>query len=292
LVLSAQRSGSSAVAGALHRLGVDMGEGHLQVADILNPSGYVEDLRVARINKSVAGSGYEVRWGEVKPRHVNLYRAWIEKRATAPIWGAKQPRFVFTFNSIAPLFAELSVDLRVVVARRNVEAIVRSFHSYTGKAYGGRWRMREEEARAHVMKFVDALEWQLERWDGPIYEVDYDQLLAEPVSELLGLHDYCYEDLDVPDHERVVTPALNWLDAELRHHYVGDRPDVGQDDGDDGGESSAPLGWTRKRPCRGCGGRNKERVDEEREPAPAVDVEPADEPEPTAEPDPDVDGDG
>ncbi len=58
MVLSTLRSGSSCVAGALHRLGVDMGAGHFQPADTNNQAGYYEDLRWQAVTKEITGGRY------------------------------------------------------------------------------------------------------------------------------------------------------------------------------------------------------------------------------------------
>jgi hypothetical protein len=130
--------------------------------------------------------------------------------------------------------------------------------------------MSEDQARAHMKKWRKALLWQLGTFPGVVYQVDYDCLMDEPVTELLALHDYCYDGLDIPGHKRIVAPALSWLDRELRHHKNADhRPDDGPDGGDADAKRGVASGWTRKRPCRGCGGRKSERVDVEREQAPA-----------------------
>jgi hypothetical protein len=244
-----------------------MGEGKLQQADELNVRGYYERLDFQRITKTIAGSGYDVRWGKAQPTHLAAYRRLIEVCSKAPIWGIKNPRMAYTFNYIHPLLKEAGVDTRVVWAHREFESVVASFHHHTQVAYGGRWPMSEAQARAHMEKWRDAVEWQLEQWDGPVHCVDYDQLLNEPVTELLNLHDYCYDGLEIEGHKRVITPALNWLEKGLRHH-VNHRPDAGPDDGDADEEPGFGAQWIRKRPCCGGGRREPERVDEEHQQAP------------------------
>ena len=58
MVLGAPRSGTSAVAGALHQMGVNMGAGHLQRGNRWNERGYYEDLRWQKLNKQVTGERY------------------------------------------------------------------------------------------------------------------------------------------------------------------------------------------------------------------------------------------
>jgi len=253
-VLGCPRSGSSALAGALDFLGVQMRRQYDQPIDFLNERGYVEDSRWQILHKAVSGNRYVIRQEGATPNQLDAYRRLIRLCSSNPIWGMKSPRLAFTFQFVKPLLQEAGVDTRVVVARRDFESIVQSFKRHTELAYGGRWPMTEEQAREHMTKWNDALEWQLVQWDGPTYEVDYDRLLAEPVTELCALHDYCYEDLDVPGHKRVITPALNWLDRGLRHFNGNHHPDAESGNGNGDGKTGFATGWVRKRPCRCRGG--------------------------------------
>lgn len=84
-VLSLPRSGSSTVAGMLHRLGVDMGTGHFQGHDDNNPRGYYEDLRFQELAKSLSGERYGTRKPAVIPEQTQRkYSALIAERAALP----------------------------------------------------------------------------------------------------------------------------------------------------------------------------------------------------------------
>ena len=273
-ILSTPRSGSSALAGAMDALGVDMGKQYDQPKDFLNPKGYFESRNWQLIHKSLSGNAYTVRFAEATQDHLEAYRRLIVKCSQAPIWGCKSPRLAYTLHFIKPLLQEAGVDIRIVVARRDFESIVQSFKRHTELAYQGRWPMTEDQARAHMGKWLKAVEWQLAQWDGPVCEMDYDQLLEEPVTELCTLHDFCFEDLDIPGHKRIITPALNWLERGLRHFDGHHHTDVGPNDGDNGSKQSLASGWTRKRECGCRGRRDAERVDAERESEPAADDEP------------------
>lgn len=267
-VLSVPRSGSSAVAGALHAMGVNMGEGYLQVKDELNPKGYYEDLRWQMLSKMIAGTRYSTRVGAPNEDLTIKYRRLIRECASAPLWGVKGPRLAFLFEHVWKLVEGEGVETRVIVVHRNLEDVVRSFQRHTQIAYRGQFEMTHAEAREKISSWLDALEGQLVKYTGPVFEVGYNQLMEEPVTELLYLHDFCYEGLQVEGHRRIITPALNWLDPELRHY--GHRPtDDGSSDGGKSGQRGARSGWVRKRPCTGCRGRKSNRVDAKREPSPA-----------------------
>ena len=80
-VLSIPRSGSSCVAGCLHRLGVDMGSAnYMQNTDFLNPGGYYEDRRFQNITKQIAGQKYTVRYRAPTEDQLDAYWELVMQR--------------------------------------------------------------------------------------------------------------------------------------------------------------------------------------------------------------------
>jgi len=219
-VLSTPRSGSTATAGALHRLGVDMGEGHLQRPDASNERGYYEDLRWQRINKQLAGYRYETRKVWTLPaRQAEQYRLLAAECAQAPLWGVKGPRLAFTFHLVHPLVAHFA-KVRVVVVQRARAEVIASLIRHSQVAYGGALRMAEHEAVRLLERWETALAHSLGSFHGPVHVVEYGELMgANQVAELHALEAFCTEGLDV--QRRGIEEALRWLDPGLRHHGNG-----------------------------------------------------------------------
>ncbi len=139
VVLGMQRSGTSAVAGALSRLGLFLGaDGDLFPGDVNNPSGYFEHRALAaQCRKSLAF--YQMHASSVQPLPSNwqdypqgqilreelqeLLRSSFQAR---PLWGFKQP-FV---SLLMPLFLQvvqtLGVQPTFVVCVRNPLEVIRS----------------------------------------------------------------------------------------------------------------------------------------------------------------------
>jgi hypothetical protein len=80
VVLGLYRSGSSAVAGVLHHLGVYMGS-HFDPPNANNIYGYWEDLEFKKLHKEM------LEGKDVEEKYCEL----IEKREEKPIWGVKDP---------------------------------------------------------------------------------------------------------------------------------------------------------------------------------------------------------
>lgn len=249
-VLSIPRSGSSCVAGCLHRLGVDMGSAnYMQNTDFLNPGGYYEDRRFQNITKQIAGQKYTVRYRAPTEDQLDAYWELVMQRCkNYPIWGVKGPRMAYTFHYIWPMLD----DVRVVHVERDWESNVSSMKRHSELAYNGFLKMDRERAEALLVRWNEAVENRIAAFPGPVHSICYDQLFVEPVDTLLELHDFCFSGIEHLS-KRIVAPAMTWLNEGYRH-YVRDLSNTGQKDGDKAGASQLVKSWTKKRPCR-CRGR-------------------------------------
>jgi len=217
VILSLPRSGSSAVAGALLRMGVDLGEGFLQPADRANPRGYYEDMRWSAINKTMAGTRYGVREpAGLSQRHRQNYAHLVRICSRKPVWGIKSPRLCFVLHLILPMLESAS-DVRLVRVRRDWKANVASFKRHSEVAYNGRFKMTDDEAEALLSEWEAALERRLEGFSGPVFEVDYDDLVGDPVSVLTELETFCFK--GIKRLSAGIKGAVTWIDPLLRHEY-------------------------------------------------------------------------
>lgn len=212
LVLSVPRAGSSAVAGVLHRLGVDMGEGHLQQGNEWNAKGYFEDTRWQRIDKAVVGD----RYGHEQPtaihrKHAEAYKALAETCDVKLLWGVKDPRLCFTAQFVWPYLE----DARVVAVMRNPMASALSLMRHSEGNYGGKHRMTLEEAADLRDLWAEALEARLREFPGPSLRVWYEELVERPRGLVKDLAAFAFDGLPLaPD----VEAAVAFVDPRLRHH--------------------------------------------------------------------------
>ena len=213
-ILSLPRSGSSCIAGALHRMGVDMGEGHWQPLDASNPRGYYEDLRWQALNKDLAGYGYSARsvyW--LPDQHRAAYRRLFELCSQEPTWGVKAPRMAFTFKHFISLAREFC-EVRVVVIERDLDDVVASMKRHSEVAYDGTRRMSDAEASALIQTWQAALLDAIKTFRGPTCVVTYDDVIEKPETALRDLAKFCFEGKPMPD----LKEAIEWVDPEMRHH--------------------------------------------------------------------------
>jgi hypothetical protein len=212
LVLSVPRAGSSAVAGALHHLGVDMGGEHLQPGNQWNPGGYFEDLRWQRLNKQITGE----RYGHCQPKAISQrqeaqYRALAEACEAKPLWGMKDPRLCFTAQFIWPLLD----DPRVVAVMRGPAASAWSLMEHSKGNYHGQYRMTLKEATRLRALWASAMERRLADFPGPVQRVHYEDLVKHPKRIVGEMALFAFDGL------RGLTPdlgaAVAFVNPELRH---------------------------------------------------------------------------
>ncbi len=240
IVLGVPRSGTSTVAGTLHRLGVNMGAGHLQRADRLNSRGYYEDMRWQRVNKAIAGSRYTTKYlDEIADHHLDEYRAVIAKCNTRPLWGVKSPRVCFTLHHILPLLAEAGIESRMVIVKRDMAAVIASIKRHSEIAYSGRLRLTAEEATSLMQSWQGAFDAQIANFVGPTHIINYEEMLREPYLETIALTEFVFNGLTQPTDE-ILRSAIAWIAPELNH--CGD---------DNSSDIEQTAGRKNRRPC-GC----------------------------------------
>lgn len=216
VVLGVPRSGTSLVAGILHTLGIDMGEGYLQPADANNPAGYFEDLRIQRLNKQITG----IRYGHAQPPDISAeqklaYRDLAAECQRKPLWGMKDPRLCFTLHWITPYLK----DARLVIVRRDFEASVASLVKHSIVSYKGELRMDPPQARAILATWLEAMDRQIAVFDGPALEVNYRALLKEPMAWVRALNAFARENTAaMPASDKQIDRAAQFCKRDMDHH--------------------------------------------------------------------------
>ena len=199
VVFGMSRSGTSAVAGMLRALGVDMGSVFLQ-PDAGNPRGYWEDLKMLSLNVAllrVAGGNW------VDPplgRHIGMAYQHLAgqmgrlmlakvKHANGRPWGWKDPRNCLTLHAWHSTMARLGLDPRFVEVVRDPGRIV---WSLIKRARDSRfwwvkhmrpddWANLIETYAVRVAWYRGRVEqaapgWLEDRW----WKVDFEDLLERP----------------------------------------------------------------------------------------------------------------
>ena len=203
MVVGCHRSGTSAVAGALHHMGVDMGSELLKPSPF-NPRGYYEDRPFVLLNEEIVLDWANPLFSPPEPALMERIREYIARRDEAKIWGVKDPRLCITAHWIAHLFPEL----RVVSVERSpmasAESLLRVYRDF-GRA----------KARRIVFIYNKMREDFVNSFKGPVMRIAYESLVMEPRFWVEELAAFAFDGLDVKPN---VEAAVEYIDPELCHY--------------------------------------------------------------------------
>ncbi len=246
-VVGAGRSGTSAITRGIQALGVELGD-QLKAATGKNPTGFFEDQELLDLAKRVR-TQLGLRTDSVTLLEARSWQAvdldplerecaeLIERRfGGVPVWGFKYAQTLRMLPFWQGVFRRARLDVRYVVAVRNPLSVARS-------------RAKLEPRRGHQEK--SDLEWLVNvvpyfraMADRPFVVVDYDLLMASPVSQLERIATRLELPLDDAIRADVRAYAEGFLSSDRRHTHF-DHEDLAKD------PSLNPLtrdayGWLRR----------------------------------------------
>ena len=219
VVLGMHRSGTSAITKSLELLGVGLG-GNLHPAGFDNPKGFWEDRECIAINDSLLmhlDSTYDrlgLAWDEIK---TDAQVSELKLRATQlilrkqeennGIWGFKDPRTCRLLGFWKDVFLALECEVCFVIAVRNPASVTASLATRNDippeKSYF-LWLQ-------HVLPPLSFMK------DARRVVVDYDELLANPYSQLVRISAKLGLVLPEPQSSMVKDFESNFLESGLRH---------------------------------------------------------------------------
>jgi hypothetical protein len=228
IVLGMHRSGTSAFAGVLSLLGVDLGS-KLLAASATNQAGYWEHSEVVTIHDKLLmalGSSWDdpapLPVGWLASPEVALYRARLLEIiradfAAAPLWALKDPRLCRLLPLWIPLLAEAACDPLWVLVERHPAESIRSLEKRDG--------LSKEKSELLWLKYT--LDAERETRGQNRVVITMDQLLAgweETLARVVRV-------LDTPwplPPERAAARVREFLDPGKRHHRILDSAGLSQ----------------------------------------------------------------
>jgi O-antigen biosynthesis protein len=151
IVLGMHRSGTSAIAGMLHHLGVALGS-RLMPASTENLRGYWEHVDIVTLHDAVLAA-LGRRWSDVRALPAGwetgapaqearrlLRRILTRDFAGLAVWGVKDPRMCRMLPLWLPLFQEMNVSPRIIFSLRHPDEVAASLQKRDAIS-GGRARL-------------------------------------------------------------------------------------------------------------------------------------------------------
>lgn len=200
MVMGPGRSGTSAVAGILHHLGIDLGANFVP-ADGNNEAGTFEDLELFKLNRTSMPAEHRRRLSEE-------YVA-IRNRRNPDMWAMKDPHLVEMAHHYWPYLGD---DIRMIVAIRDRGAMEASFR----KAY-------EASAADTERRYNEVLAMQqrnLAAFEGPILEIQFEELMQDPETVVRRISEFAFEGFEEPSPEKFAA-AVAHIRPDIVHFKPG-----------------------------------------------------------------------
>jgi hypothetical protein len=212
LVTGQHRSGTSATAGCLQRLGVSLG-GHLMPPAHDNPKGFFEDVRVVEIHDRLLeahGASWdrpqnivEGSWegGATVEAETQLRIIVQEFAAASDLFAIKDPRAALVLPLWQHVAERESVRLVVLTPQRLQRAVARSLIARGGWAEERAWEVVHGYAKAlswlcghpeipwASVTFPDGL-WQASTWENLARELDVELDVRDGIGKVHDFLDY------------------------------------------------------------------------------------------------------
>lgn len=184
LVMGTGRSGTSAIAGILHKLGVNMGSQFVETLET-NPYGTYENIEFRQEISERLIKG-ELMIEAAIPQ----IKQFSERQQG--LWGLKDPYLC----KIAHHLAEFLDDYKIIVAQRDTAEVIDSFR----RAYS----VNQEIAQQWYENVSSNLNWQLSYLDIPKLTINYSDLMKDTEAQVKRIAEFVGVDVtqEALDHIR------------------------------------------------------------------------------------------
>lgn len=193
------RSGTSMLAHIVFRLGVKHCDHLIGPHHQHNPDGHFECRQWHDLNRGV------IKAGCMTPDALRGIRELITSHQEEPVWGVKDPAFLYTLGHVVRLID----DVRVVAIHRSFGAVVRSKMAHAGETHQ---EATERELRARMRLLM-----QLVSVSCPVLHVNYEELIDDPRAVTTELAEFVFDGLGI---EPQIAPAAAVVKPELNRSGV------------------------------------------------------------------------
>ncbi len=206
-VVGPYRGGTSAVAGALHHLGIIMGHQFFTGGQHASPKGCFEAKRLYDICFTCYP---EPKFAEGKPRNrrVALLRGWLDGRASeGAVIGAKHPKLCL----MVPEMLEAWPGCKLVVVNRPIEESVQSLDKLG-------WWKQVQRPEDLIRRLVQTRDRDLAKVPPDrVLSIDYGQFLENPKTGLEAVAKFAGIEPTPDQYQK----ACEHVDRGLKHYTVG-----------------------------------------------------------------------
>lgn len=218
VVLGAHRSGTSAIAGILHHLGVNMGT-RLLPANEKNSKGFFEDLDISDLHHQMIGVWYDPK-DKTTPALIEKYSKLIEKRSNQALWGVKDPKLCMLMEDFSEIAKKFNL-LSIINATRSVDSIINSLMSvsfgkdviFVGLDDNEKKIYRDinyNDAKTITTTYLQSKNAFLDSYEGKRLDIDYDVMVMNSEKYVRTIASFVQKE--------VTQDALDFIEMGLRHY--------------------------------------------------------------------------
>lgn len=215
-VLGMHRSGTSAITGALQKIGVALPQ-ELMPPQADNPKGYFEGVRVMQLNDQFLADLHS-NWDDTRfavsisehliNKHVDQVKAFIEEEFSyTKIFAIKDPRLCITFPLWEKALLDLGIDVKILLPHRNPFEVAHSLKSRNNFS-------TEKSLLLWVKHFLQAEKYSRTY---PRCFLGFDQFVNNFSKEINKICDF----VEIEKESKVIDEIYSeFLDKELKHHSL------------------------------------------------------------------------
>lgn len=189
LVIGTPRSGTSCIAGVLHRLGVRMALNTFSPPRKANPTGFYEDFDLVWLLANADTATKE----DKEKANAELTAGIVERCSSGSIWGAKSFLLLPNLDTVV---AACKMPIRIIRTVREKEKSIESW----SKAVGGNG--------AWIANYAEMLDAKLKSIETPVLEISFDEMLLNPNVVVGSLSQF----VEVETSQQ----AIDFVDPSLR----------------------------------------------------------------------------
>ena len=207
-IISTPRSGSSALSGVVHTLGISMGDRLLPPME-QNPKGFYEDMEFLEHHANMYGNIPYLMDGlePGAPSSPNpVYASLIRRRCIKPKWGLKDPRMVFLVQEFKQYL--MNCKLKIISTSRPINLSAKSMSKVIKVDY----RRATEIIGRYEAARLDTLAWAAEVGIESLV-VPYNDLIDNTKDTVKVIAEFC----EVTD-DAYIARATSVVDVSLRNN--------------------------------------------------------------------------
>ena len=209
LIFGIGHSGTGAISGMIHKIGVDGGKNIINTSNSLHPKGIYENNSFFILNEEILKYIDKFKKFPFPPdiknnnyieKFSNKLKTTIKKEFTKDVFFIKDPRLCFLFPIYKKILNELNIEIKIIIMERDINELFKSWS-----------RFSFIKSKEIFIKIIDKYLKELNniKNNEECLEVKFDNLLDKKEEELKRIMEFLNLD------SNNIKEALNFVDSKI-----------------------------------------------------------------------------